>query len=190
MLYSTYEGAVGRMIGFMVHRREKLTAAEERAKNAFFLSLNTRARKTESVVAVAIVGLVGSGKSMVAKALAERIGAVVVEGDALRVALRKVGAASYDRARKIGEDTALQMLALGNSVIFDSDHEPLTKRASVREKISKTNAKFIVIRIVCDPDVAIGRILQMHYSSSPDDFWGGAKSTWTGLSKGAVVKIR
>jgi len=44
---------------------------------------------TQTPVIVAIIGLVGSGKSSVAQELAKHIGATVIEGDDIRIELRK-----------------------------------------------------------------------------------------------------
>jgi pantothenate kinase len=52
------------IIGIMVHKRETLTAKEQRAQTAFLESLNIAPRKTKKPVVVAMVGLVGFGKSI------------------------------------------------------------------------------------------------------------------------------
>ena len=78
-----------RIIGVMVHKREKLTKKERAAQDAFMAKLDIKKRKTEKPVIVAVIGLVGSGKSSVAQELAKHIGATVIEGDDIRIELRK-----------------------------------------------------------------------------------------------------
>ena len=59
-------------------------------------------RTTARPIAVAVVGLVDDGKSTAARAFAKLLGAVVVEGDAIRTALRVRGM-PLARARLIAE---------------------------------------------------------------------------------------
>src|SRR3989344_4709532 len=66
------EIALPRIIGVMVHKREKLTAKEERAQKAFVSNLKYASRKTKEPVIVAMIGLIGSGKSSVATELAKQ----------------------------------------------------------------------------------------------------------------------
>ena len=83
------EFILSRIIGIMVHKREKLTKKEQAAQDAFMAKLDIKKRKTQTPVIVAIIGLVGSGKSSVAQELAKHIGATVIEGDDIRIELRK-----------------------------------------------------------------------------------------------------
>src|SRR3989338_2640014 len=92
------EIALPRIIGVMVHKREKLTAKEERAQKAFVSNLKYASRKTKEPVIVAMIGLIGSGKSSVATELAKHIGATVVSGDGIRIELRKQGE-RYEKMR-------------------------------------------------------------------------------------------
>ena len=81
------ESTLPRIIGVMVHKYETLTKKERSAENSFQAKLGIRKRKTKKPLIVAMIGLVGSGKSSVARELARHIGATVVEGDAIRVEL-------------------------------------------------------------------------------------------------------
>ncbi len=175
----------------MAHGCERPTAKKRRAEKSFLAALDVRERVTKEPVIVAFVGLVGSGKSTVARALAQLIGGTVVEGDAIRIALRKQKE-KYDRARVIAEDVALDVAKRGGNPILDSDFVDDKKRASLREKARKAGVRLVFIRTVCDPHVAIGRAIVAPYTDSEEDFFGGASSKWEGnpQSKGAVVKIR
>lgn len=177
------------IIDLMVHKREKLNQKEQDAKKQFMAGLTIVKRKTKEPLIVAMIGLVGSGKTTIAKELAEQIGANVIEADAIRVAIRQTGA-SYEKARKIAEDVALEIIKQDGNVILDSDFIDANKRASIREKARKVGVRLVFIRTYCDFDVAIGRILSAEYENKPEDFFGGASSGWQGENKGAVVKIR
>ncbi|TSD01982.1 MAG: hypothetical protein Athens071424_225, partial [Parcubacteria group bacterium Athens0714_24] len=136
-------------------------------------------RKTKKSVIVAIVGLVGSGKSSVTKELARHIGATVIKGDDIRIELRKQGE-RYEQARVIAENVALEVVKRGSNVILDSDFIEANKRASVREKARKAGVRLVFVRTHCDLDVAVGRVLTATYHNRVDDFFGGASSKWTG----------
>lgn len=175
----------------IVHKRETFTKKERAAQDAFMAKLDIKKRKTEKPVIVAVIGLVGSGKSSVAQELAKYIGASVIEGDAIRIELRKQSE-RYEHARVIGENAALEVLKQGGNVVLDSDFIDAKKRTSVREKARKEGVRLVFVRTYCDLDVMVGRVLTATYRDSVDDFFGGAKSKWQGSpqSKGAAVKIR
>ena len=180
-----------RIIGNMVHKREKLTQKEQRAQDSFLAKLDIKKRKTKKPVIVAIIGLVGSGKSSVAQELAKHIDATVIKGDDIRIELRKQSE-RYERARAISENAALEVLKRGGNVVLDSDFVDAKKRASIREKARKAGVSLVFVRTHCDLDVMVGRVLSATYHNRVDDFFGGASSKWTGneQSKGAAVKVR
>lgn len=191
MLKKLVEATLPRIIGVMVHKREKLTSKELAAQKSFMAKLNISRRKTKEPIIVAFIGLIGSGKSSVAGELANQIGATVIEGDDIRIELRKQEE-RYERTRAIAEDVAFEVIERGSNAILDSDFVDEKKRASLREKARKAGVHVIFIRTHCDLDVVIGRVLNATYSDTVDDFFGGASSRWEGSaqSKGAAVKVR
>jgi predicted kinase len=175
----------------MIHKCETLTKKELAAQSDFMARLDVQKRKTSKPIIVAIIGLVGSGKTSVAQELAKHIGATVIEGDDIRIELRKQGE-RYERARAIAENVALEVVNRGGNVILDSDFIDPKKRASLREKARVAG---ICVGFVCtyaDYDVMVGRVISADYKNQVDDFFGGASSKWKGSeqSKGAVVKLR
>jgi len=185
------EFIVSFIIRFMTHKRETLTKKECAVQEVFMANLDIKKRKTKKPIIVALIGLVGSGKSSVAKELAKHIGGTVIEGDAIRIELRKQGE-RYKKARAIAENVAMEVIKQGGNVILDSDFVDEKKRASLREKVRKVGVRLVFIRIHCDFDVMAGRVLTATYHNRVDDFFGGASSKWQGSvqSKGAAVKIR
>lgn len=171
------------------HKMEKLSKKEVKAQQKYLASIKTFERKTRNPLIIAMVGLVGSGKSSVASDLATMIGATVVSGDQIRVFLRQEKE-RYENARLIAENVAEEIIKNGGNVIIDADFIDQKKRVSLKEKAKKVGAKVIFSRTYADLDVVIGRIMDADYENVPEDFFGGASSSYQGKNKGAVVKER
>lgn len=175
----------------VMHKMETLSAKAARAQEAFISGLEVKSRKTKKAIVVGFFGLVGSGKSSVAQELARQIGGTVIEGDAVRVQLRKVGE-KYLYVRQIAEDAVLEILKRGGNVIYDADFADMKKRASLKAKVRKAGARLVYVRTSADPHVMLGRMLLAEYRRSQDDFFGGAKTKWEGgtdQQRGAVIKF-
>lgn len=148
-------------------------------------------RNTSELVVVAMIGLPGSGKSSVASFLAEYLGATIIEGDKIRVYLRKEGE-SYSNVRKIAENITQEILEKGGNVILDSDHANFRKRLALNFGLKELDVTLVFVRAFMNLDVMLGRIITDEYHNTPDDFFGGASTDWDGdeQSQGAVVKLR
>ncbi|MBI4134825.1 MAG: AAA family ATPase [Candidatus Sungbacteria bacterium] len=171
--------------------RRSLTSKEVIAEYSFLAALRFPRRKTKRPVVVAMIGLVGFGKNTVARVLSREIGAVVIEGDAIRVALRKTKS-RYEAARRIAEHAAIETIQRGSNVVIDSDFADSVKRREIEKVARGVGARVVFVRVVCHPDIAIGRILSTKFQSTPDDFFGGASSAWHGDKRlvGIIVKLR
>lgn len=173
------------IIGVMVRKKRILTTHELAAQNSFIAELKMPARKTPSPVIVAFIGLVGSGKSSVAKELARQIGATVIEADGIRIDLGRQGE-GYERAWVIAENSAIEVVKQGSNAILDSDFVDEKKRASIREKARSAGVHLAFIRTVCDFDVMSQRIR----ANNPGEFFNNASSSSTATDKGKDVKMR
>lgn len=142
--------------------------------------------KSKKPKIVAIVGLVGSGKSSVAKYLAKLIGAKVISANAIRVALRKKNK-GYDQVANLVEKETSLAIKRGKNVILDSDFVNSKKREKLESKASKL-AKIFYLRIFSEKDIMIGRLISAKYTSN--DLYGGASTDWPGKNKGAIVALR
>ncbi len=192
MLEKLTEKLLPPIIKAMVHNKEQLSEKAQQAQDNYLDSLTIKTIRTKRQLAIALVGLVGSGKSSVANELSSLIGATIIEGDAVRVALRKAGEA-YKYVRQIGEYAILEVLRQGGNVIIDADHIDSRKRASLREKLKATGTQLLFIRTHADLDVMIGRAMTAPYEKSVDDFFGGAKTPWTEgtpQQTGATIKLK
>lgn len=140
---------------------------------------------------VALIGLVGSGKTFTATIMAREMNAVHINYDRIRIHLRKVGE-RYEGARKVAESLTDHFTDQGISVVLDSDHGDQLKRAIIRSLSKELNAPLYFVRTHSNFDVAIGRIIDADYQNSFEDFFGGATSQYAGddRTKGAIIKTR
>ncbi|MGD0328540.1 MAG: AAA family ATPase [Minisyncoccia bacterium] len=177
-------------------KKEILTKKERIIQGTLLEEMKVEKRKTKKSVIIAMIGLVGSGKSTVAQELAKHIGAIVISSDHIRVALREQGE-EYKHVRLIAENVVFEAIARGSNAVMDSDFIDAEKRAIIRGKARKVGVRLVFIRVYCDFDTMIGRTISMNFLYGVDDFFGGASSSWKGLEghehewmKGTVVKIR
>ncbi len=138
-------------------------------------------------IIIAMVGLVGSGKSTVANYFAPLIGAEVVDADQIRMVLRKLGK-GYDSVREISEKYAMSIIKQGKNLVIARDFVDRDKRQSLERSAKKIKAKVLYLRVMSDRDVMIGRLISAKYPK--DSFFGGAGSSWDGPNAGVVVAIR
>ncbi|MDP3741673.1 MAG: AAA family ATPase [bacterium] len=148
-------------------------------------------RVTKAPVIVAMVGLVGSGKSRVASEFGSLLDASVISGDDIRVELRQAGE-SFEHAWQIGVLIAIKAIQNGSNVILDFDHILAERRTELAKLAEAAAAKLLFIRTHVSTDIMLGRIITVEYENRPEDFFGGAKTVWKGSpqSRGAVVKTR
>lgn len=92
------------------------------------------------------VGPVGSGKTTVARPLAERMHLVLVSSDEIRKILKEKGC-GYEKVKDIALSVIEKLAKQGESVVYDADcSNPETKRR-MEELASKFKIKLIWIRI-------------------------------------------
>ncbi|OGZ32064.1 MAG: hypothetical protein A3H02_02740 [Candidatus Niyogibacteria bacterium RIFCSPLOWO2_12_FULL_41_13] len=144
-------------------------------------------RKTKIPVIAAMVGSVGSGKSTISRFIAQLIKGTVIQGDKIRVLLRRQKC-GYESVREITKNTLVGIISKGGNAVLDSDYGPIKKKGMLSDIAKKFGAKVFYIQTYADRDIIIGRLINAKYS--PKSFSGGAGSVWTGKNKGAVVAIR
>jgi predicted kinase len=117
------------------------------------------------VQVIVFTGLPGTGKSIIAEAVARELGIPVFAKDWLEAALRRcdltgsdekpLGYAGYELLTTL----ALRQLQLGQSVILDSVASPVAVRAEWRKIADARGAAWRVIECVCsDESIHRGRL--------------------------------
>ena len=167
-LYLAYRAQVRAKVACIRHAQGD-EAAGSAAQELIALSLCHL--ESAQVRMILVGGSPGTGKSTVSSELGARLGAVVISSDAVRDELqpRNGGAASaygqgryaadlvdavYDEMLRRAED----LLGLGLSVVLDASWLDVGRRNRAAEVASRCDAPLVVLRCVCDSEVAAGRI--------------------------------
>lgn len=113
---------------------------------------------------IALSGLPGVGKSTVAKALARRIGAVVVSVDPIEDALHRAGLRpSHETglaAYLVADVVAREALSLGHAVVVDAANYVEVARAMWRDLAQECAAALTWVEVVCSDEAAHRERLQ------------------------------
>lgn len=169
----------------MLNNKRKINSKEKAAQRHFMDKLVVKSKSGgRKPIVVAMIGLVGSGKSYVAQKIAGLIDATVIEADQIRLELKSRGS-SYDKAWAIAENIALEIAEQDGNVVLDSDFVDAKKRASLREKL-REDVQIFFVRTTCDIDVMAQRIRQ----NDPGEFFNGASTASLTEGRGKDVKFR
>jgi predicted kinase len=138
---------------------------------------------------VALIGAVGSGKSLVSSMLRGITGAVIISSDEVRVAQKEFTEAS------VREEVARRLEAAlkdGNDAILDADFIDAEKREALIMGAQKRGVAVYFLRVHADLDVTIARAIANTYDGGPKDIFSRAPTLLTGTaqSRGQAVKIR
>lgn len=168
--YTAYRAFVRAKVECLQHTQGRTGAAEEARRYA---ELALRQLRAGTVRLVLVGGLPGTGKSTVARALANELGAEVLASDVLRDQLRAVGEvtgaggtvdqgayAPAGKARVLTEllDRARLELGLGRSVVLDASWTSAADRARAVALGGATGSAVTELRCVAPVDVAADRI--------------------------------
>lgn len=154
------------------------------AKRYFDLAY-TYAARLDKPVLILTTGLMGSGKSYQAQALAERFGAALIRTDVLRKELfdikpterryEKFGQGIYSEevSRVIYRkafDLAAQKLNQGKAVIIDGSFKKREDRQKAIEIAEKSGARFYILYCICPDEITQKRLeKRMRESENPSD---------------------
>jgi len=114
-------------------------------------------------------GLPGVGKSTLASALAEHIGATYLRVDAIEQGLRDINQADiYDQGYQLAFRIAKDNLKLGLSVIGDSCNSVIESRKAWQQVAVDLGVRFIDIEVICSDNNEHQRRVETRHSSIPN----------------------
>jgi aminoglycoside phosphotransferase family enzyme/predicted kinase len=175
--YRSYYATVrGKVISFRVddphiENADRADAART-AESYFDLAFSYAARPANKTL-VLMAGLMGTGKSVLARALAPVIGAQIVQTDAVRKQLLLIpssehrydefgrGIYSDDISRKTYEkalEVALEKLTTDPAVIVDASYRSRQERLRAIEAGRQAGADVIVVECTCPEEIIQGRL--------------------------------
>jgi hypothetical protein len=184
--YKVYRAYVrGKVISFLLDDRsipeEERRKAAGRAQKYFSLAYEY-ARNANAPSLVIVCGLMGTGKSTVARALSENTGFEVLSSDSVRKKLaritekehRYVGYGSDVYSRHFTKltysemlETAGKMLSRGESVILDACFPSRTQRLAAQKAARKNGAQFFCVELVC-PESTVRKRLDKRFKRGTD----------------------
>lgn len=136
---------------------------------------NLPVEKAERPFIVAMIGLIGSGRTIVAKMLATKIkGAVLMQSNSARYLLKEAGMLWGENVRQAIKGVAQNLLSQGYGVVFDGNAADEADRKNIEELASGSGAKVFYVKINIDPEVAKARekakYNDVNWVSSFEDF--------------------
>ena len=137
---------------------------------------------------IGMVGLVGSGKSTVAKEIAKHLKAKVVYQDGIRLAFRR-RRGSYRTAEVDRRADALlgQALGKGKNAVDDGDAVSVRNQKRLARLAKRYGAQLLFIRVICASDVVFGRIVS---TPRADPYFEGASSLFQGTPKAKAMAVK
>ena len=175
--YKCYRAYVrGKVIGFRLDDPAiDAVAKGEAASTAgrYFHLARGYAARFEEPTLVLMCGLMGTGKSVLAAALADEVGAQQIRTDVVRKELQRIDPSEH-RFEEFGEgiyspevsrltyrkalDLAAERLRSGSSVIIDGSYQRRTERLKAAAMARTVGAAFVVIECVCSEDIVRQRL--------------------------------
>jgi predicted kinase len=175
--YKSYRAFVrGKVLGFTLDEPEisssEKEAAASRARDYFRLAL-AFLKPSSRPTLIVMTGLMGTGKTFLARKLGARLGAETLRSDVVRKEilgipaeehrLDKYGQGIYrpnatDRTYQALLERARERLNRGKSVILDASFMRYRDRMAARESAQETQANFRIVECACPEDIIRSRL--------------------------------
>lgn len=122
----------------------------------FILKLHPPAIKPIRPFVLATIGLIGSGRTTIARRIAELIpGTILVSANSARYLLRELAGMEWGQnVRDLVKFAAEDLLAKGYGIIFDGNAADEKDRQNISEIAQESDAKIMYLRINIDPTIA------------------------------------
>jgi predicted kinase len=187
--YKCYRAYVrGKVIGFRLDDPAIDATGKEEAASAagrYFRLANGYAARFQEPTLVLMCGLMGTGKSVLAAALADEVGAEQIRTDVVRKELQRIDPSehhfeefgtgiyspeisrlTYQKALEL----AAERLRAGASVIIDGSYQRRAERLQAAGMARTLGASFVVIECTCPEDVVRRRLdARLAQAGEPSD---------------------
>lgn len=135
------------------------------------------AEKADKPFIVGIVGMIGSGRTLLAKTLVENIkGAVLISANSARYLLKEAGLEWGPNVYAVLLNAAEWLVENGYIAVYDGNQVDKERREAVKELADKLGAKYHLLKIITKEETA-EKYLREKYSQAPkntfEDFWPG-----------------
>lgn len=135
------------------------------------------AEKTNKPFIVGTVGMIGSGRTLLAQTLVDNLkGAVLVCANSVRYLLKEVGMSWGENVYACLFYATEWLIQNGYSAVFDGNQVDKDKRTRIKELADKSNVEYYLCKIITSEATA-ERYLRAKYSQFPkntfEDFWPG-----------------
>ncbi len=133
--------------------------------------------KADKPFIVGIVGMIGSGRTLLAKTLINYLkGAVLVSGNSARFLLKQEGMPWGENVQKCIFHATRWLIKEGYIVIYDGSQVDKEKRIKTQELADELGVKYYLLRILTSQETA-EKYLRKKYSqpheNTFEDFWPG-----------------
>jgi predicted kinase len=135
------------------------------------------AEKADKSFIVGIVGMIGSGRTLLAKTLVENIkGAVLISANSARYLLKEQELPWGENVYAVLLWAAEWLVKNGYIAVYDGNQVDKDRRARIKELTDKLGVKYYLLKIITSEATA-ERYLREKYSQAPkntfEDFWPG-----------------
>ena len=133
--------------------------------------------KADKPFIVGIVGMIGSGRTLLAKTLVENIkGAVLNCANSARYALKEAGMSWGENVYAVLLNATEWLVKNGYIAVYDGNQVDKDRRASVKELADKLGVKYHLLKIITSEKTAEGYLREKYsqpLKNTFEDFWPG-----------------
>lgn len=133
--------------------------------------------KADKPSIIGIIGMIGSGRTLLAKTLVENIkGAVLISANSARWILKEQGLEWGENVYVALFNTAEWLIKNGYIAVYDGNQVDKNRRDAIKQLTEKLGAQYHLIKVITSEETA-EKYLREKYSQEPkntfEDFWPG-----------------
>ncbi|MFH2033010.1 MAG: AAA family ATPase, partial [Bacteroidota bacterium] len=126
---------------------------------------------------IGVVGMIGSGRTLLAKTLVDNLkGAALISANSVRYLLKEQGLSWGKNVYTVLLNTTEWLVRNGYIVVYDGNQIDKDRREAIKEMANKVDVKYHLLKIITLESTA-EKYLREKYSQSPknifEDYWPG-----------------